>query len=261
MNSGSSAIIEKPFTRARDVLGVHIDTRPGDQVIETLDHYLDEGKPLRIFYANAHTVNMAWQEPEVIDILNRGIVLNDGLGVDLASKILYAETYPENLNGTDFTPRFIAGSRHHLKIFLLGSRPGVAEETARRWRAMFPHQEIVGVHHGHFPDQETSRILENIRDSGANFLIVGMGNPLQEKWIDRHMAEAGVALAMGVGALFDFVSESVPRAPLWVRKLRSEWLFRLLYEPRRMFRRYVIGNWVFLYRVLRQKRAMNSSQS
>lgn len=259
MSAASSAIIEKPWSRARDVLGVHIDIRHGDEVIETLDSRLDSGEPLGIFYANAHTVNSAWKMPDVIETLNNGIVLNDGLGVDLASRLLYGESYPENLNGTDFTPRFIGNSRHSLRIFLLGSRPGVADETARRWREMFPYQEIVGVRHGHFSKSETESVIREIRDSGANFLIVGMGNPLQEQWIGRYMAETGVTLAIGVGALFDFVSESVPRAPVWVRRLRSEWLFRLFYEPRRMFRRYVIGNWVFLYRVLRQKRSLPSA--
>ena len=111
---------------------------------------------------------------------------------------------------------------------------------------------MVGVHHGYFADTMDTIIAAQIKQSGADLLLVAFGNPTQEIWISRNLPATGCRLAFAVGALFDFASEGVSRAPAWMQARGLEWLFRLMQEPGRLWRRYLVGNWIFLGRVARQ---------
>jgi N-acetylglucosaminyldiphosphoundecaprenol N-acetyl-beta-D-mannosaminyltransferase len=113
---------------------------------------------------------------------------------------------------------------------------------------------ISGAHHGFFSEAEEADVLETIRRSGAAVLLVAFGAPKQDLWISRNLAAAQVRVAMGVGGLFDFYSGRIPRAPSWMRELGLEWMYRFIQEPRRMWRRYFVGNVVFLYRVFCYRR-------
>jgi exopolysaccharide biosynthesis WecB/TagA/CpsF family protein len=111
---------------------------------------------------------------------------------------------------------------------------------------------VAGVHHGYFSHDLNDAIVERIKQSGADLLLVALGNPAQEIWISQNLRATGCSLAFGVGGLFDFAAQNVARAPLWMRVHGLEWLYRLMQEPGRMWPRYLIGNWVFLGRVARQ---------
>lgn len=104
-------------------------------------------------------------------------------------------------------------------------------------------------------------ILDRLAEAEIDILLVAMGTPLQEKWIEQHINQSHARVVFGVGALFDFVSGTVPRAPVWMRKLRCEWIYRLTREPSRLWRRYIVGIPVFLLHVLRFKRQVKASQS
>jgi exopolysaccharide biosynthesis WecB/TagA/CpsF family protein len=119
----------------------------------------------------------------------------------------------------------------------------------------------VGTHHGYFTPEAERGLLRAIRQAAPDILLVGFGNPRQEQWIVRHQAELGVTLCVGVGAFFDFAGGRVRRAPAWARRARMEWLFRLILEPRRLWRRYLLGNPVFLWRVLRGRLATSSTDA
>ena len=159
---------------------------------------------------------------------------------------------PKNLNGSDFGPNYLRRTKHRYRLFLLGAQPGTAERAARRLTALCPQHNIVGCHHGHFDAGEVAEITDLIRRSGANVLLVAMGNPKQELFIHNHLAATGCLLGIGVGALFDFLAGDVPRAPPWVQRWRFEWVYRLALEPRRLAGRYLVGNPLFLMRILRQ---------
>jgi exopolysaccharide biosynthesis WecB/TagA/CpsF family protein len=207
-------------------------------------------------FCNAHTVNMARQNKAFAEALAHMTLLPDGIGVDLASKALYGAPFPENLNGTDFTPDLLASAPAPLSIFLLGSAPGIAAQAASRFAARYPGITVAGHHHGYFSEDEAPKIAHMIRQSGAQLILVGMGHPRQELWAARHGPAAG-GVVLTVGALFDFVAGRFARAPLWMRKARCEWMFRLMCEPKRMARRYLIGNFTFLSAVLQQSRERN----
>jgi alpha-1,3-mannosyltransferase len=146
----------------------------------------------------------------------------------------------------------LRATKRCYRIFLLGAKPGTAERAAKRLALMCPQHEFVGCHHGHFDNGKLPEIIDVIRRSKADVLLVAMGNPKQELFIQKHLKATGCILGVGVGALFDFLAGDVPRAMPWVQRLRLEWLYRLAHEPRRLASRYLIGIPVFLARILRQ---------
>ena len=168
------------------------------------------------------------------------IVLNDGIAVDIAAKIFAGARFQENLNGTDFTPAFLSTLDPDTRVFLFGARPEVVEQAGQAVRCLFPI-EVCGTQDGYFVWEDEPGLIQRINAAKPDVLLVGMGNPLQERWILRSRAALEVPVILAVGAYFDFVSGNVPRAPRVVRHLRLEWAYRLFKEPRRLIGRYSIG--------------------
>ena len=235
-------------TSTRTLLGVKIDVMNRIDAVEVLDDAVSEQRPLRVAFANAHTLRLAAKNADLRRTLRDFLVFNDGVGVDIASWMKFGKRFPDNLNGTDFVPYYLGNTRHRLRIFLIGARPEIVPLAAERFSAAYPQHSIVGVRHGYFSrNAEIERVRDDIRASRADMVLVAMGDPLQELWIDKHCRDLPVSLQLGVGALFDFTSGQAWRAPLWMRRARCEWIYRLAREPRRLFHRYVIGNVVFLH--------------
>lgn len=233
-------------------MGVPVLAAPGADVVAEIDARLAAGEQLKVTYLNAHASNLAASDKEFLALLQRFTVLNDGFGVDIAARLLNGVAFPENLNGTDFTLRLLRTTSRHFRIFLLGAKPGVAEDAASVIEALLPQHMVVGSRDGYFVAAGVDDVVKEIKASGADLLLVAMGNPAQEFWIDEHLEATGCRMAMAVGALFDFLAARVPRAPLAVRQMRMEWAFRLALEPGRLWRRYLIGNPLFLARVARE---------
>lgn len=236
------------------VFGVKVRVLSSQAALEGIKELLAKGGAHSLFFVNAHTLNLAYEDPEYREVLNSAdLVLNDGIGVEIAAR-LFGVSFPENLVGTDFIPKLCTLAQDlSLSLYLLGSRLGVAEMAATRLQASFPGLEVVGTHHGYFGQEEEHRVIRAIQQASPDILLVGFGNPLQEKWIVRHQGELGVPLCVGVGAFIDFAAGRVRRAPHWARRARMEWLLRLILEPRRLWRRYVLGNPKFLWRVFRAR--------
>jgi alpha-1,3-mannosyltransferase len=140
-----------------------------------------------------------------------------------------------------------------LRIFLVGAAADVVSEAAEALSRSYPRHAIVGHHHGFIGALDDARICGLIRAARADVVLVAMGNPLQELWIERNAVASGAKLLIGVGALFDFLAGRVPRAPKWVRKVRCEWVYRLLCEPHRLWRRYLLGNVEFIASILGER--------
>ena len=169
---------------------------------------------------------------------SRALIVNDGIGMDLAARLIYRDSFPENLNGTDFTPYLMRTAPRPLRLFLLGGKPEVAKRAAEHVRQTLKH-EVVGVCDG-YAGMSDIHLLSRIKRSQADILLVALGNPIQEQWILQHREALNVPLVMGVGALFDFWAGSKPRAPRLIQNLRLEWFYRLCLEPRRLLRRYTL---------------------
>ena len=220
------------------------------RAIDTILDRISARKPSLITFANAHTVNLAQESDAFAAALAGATILNDGIGVDLASRLLHGAPFPSNLAGTDFVPAMLASSPAPLRLFLLGSASGVAEKAAARLCGLGPGHDIAGTHDGFFrPDQE-EEVRKIIREAKPELILVGMGQPRQELWAWRNFAEFEAA-TICVGALFEFVAGTVPRAPRWMRSARLEWVHRLAHDPKRLWRRYLIGNVKFMARVFR----------
>ena len=237
----------------KDILGISVASVARDEATGMLERMLSERRFTKVSFLNAHNANIACNDAEFASALEDFLILPDGVGVDIAAKLLYGEAFPANLNGTDFIPGFLKASKQSLTVGLIGTTRANAEAAAERLSALTRQHRFAVLHDGFFTEQEEPEILERIARLRPDILLVAMGVPRQELWISCKITDRHCTLPIAVGALLDFLSGAVPRAPLWMRRLRLEWLFRLLIEPRRLWRRYVVGNPLFLARVLRQK--------
>lgn len=210
-----------------------------------------EGAPVAVAFCNAHTAEIALGDPDFAAALQRFVLVNDGVGMEIAAKILGEPGFPANLNGTDFVPWLFSWVDRPLKVYLLGAKPGVAAEAGRRFASVFPHVQIAGARDGYFSADDESAVVAAVASERPDLLLVAFGNPKQEKFIARHFDALGAKSMFGVGALFDFTAGRVRRAPEWVRRSRMEWMFRLVQEPGRLVRRYTVETGGFLLAVLR----------
>jgi alpha-1,3-mannosyltransferase len=236
----------------RTILDVCVKVETPAGAVDLLDSLFRELRSSVVAFANAHVLNVAAGNERFRQLLHRCVVFNDGIGTDIASRVLYGTPFPSNLNGTDFVPRYLRETQHRFRIFLLGSETDVVERAAARLLQLHPQHHIVGLHSGYFPMDRGDRVAARVRATGADVILVGMGNPRQELWLDEHLSATGCRLGFAVGALFDFLAGTVPRAAPWMRRARLEWVHRLLCEPRRLARRYLLGNPAFLLRVVGQ---------
>ncbi|MDT8992598.1 WecB/TagA/CpsF family glycosyltransferase [Curvibacter sp. APW13] len=180
------------------------------------------------------------------------VLVNDGIGVDIAAMMVVGHRFEENLNGTDFLPFLFTQLATQQKVYLVGGMPEIAERAGKFIEAKFGHQ-VVGIQDG-FSRIDPVLLQTRINSSGADVVLVALGNPRQEEWIKANAPNLNAPLVIGVGALLDFLSGTVVRAPVWMRALHLEWLFRLGHEPRRLMRRYTIDIGRFLSLCLRYPR-------
>ncbi|MEY4760557.1 MAG: hypothetical protein RLZZ200_413 [Pseudomonadota bacterium] len=233
-----------------------------EDALDAIDAALAARVRTKIAFVNADCVNICARNPSYArDLEGMDWVFIDGIGMKIAGRMLN-QPVRDNVNGTDLFPRLCAEmAARQRRLFLLGASPGVAARAAEWARHHHPGLVIAGAEHGFHPESETPALLDRIRASQADVLLVAMGAPLQESWLARHGDECGTPVCIGVGGLFDYYSGDIPRAPLWMRRTGLEWVFRLLQEPARLWRRYVIGNAVFLLRILRDKFSASPSRN
>ncbi|MBS0211160.1 MAG: WecB/TagA/CpsF family glycosyltransferase [Planctomycetes bacterium] len=210
-------------------------------------------QPHTLYYANAHTLNLAYEEPSFREVLNRAtVVLGDGTGVRWAAR-MQGVRVQANLNGTDLVPEFLeVTSGKRFGYYLLGSTPEIVARSAAVAAEMFPGWTQCGFHAGFLSEANESAVIDEINRVRPHLLLVAMGNPIQEKWIDRNRSRLNARLCMGVGALVDRWAGELIRAPLWVRKLGMEWADILRRQPHK-WQRYVLGNPKYLWRIVQER--------
>jgi exopolysaccharide biosynthesis WecB/TagA/CpsF family protein len=239
--------------KLRVILDVAVVALERDEAIALIRDSIAAKSHLKLGFCNANVANVAVENTAYRDALAAFIMLSDGIGVDLAARVLYGAPFPANLNGTDFVPALLGAVQDGTSIRLIGAKPGVGEKAAKVLLQRFPMLDIACLGDGYFDADGEAKMLEDLIANPADILLVAMGNPRQELWIASKIARQHTHVAIGVGALFDFLGGEVSRAPSWVRTLRCEWLYRLAQEPARLWRRYLVGNPLFLMRVLAAK--------
>jgi N-acetylglucosaminyldiphosphoundecaprenol N-acetyl-beta-D-mannosaminyltransferase len=250
--------VAPPVKGPVNVLGVGVDPLTVEDLQTEIGRLVRGSKRALVLNANVHCLNLCYEDPALRDFLNRSeVVFCDGAGVMLAARILGGRI-PERITYADWAWQMAAfAATRGFSLYFLGARPGVAVEAARRLERRYPALKIAGSHHGYFDhaigSPENEAVLQDINASSPDILLVGLGMPLQEYWVmeNRHRLNAGVVLTGG--AVFDYVSGRLRRGPRLLTESGFEWLARLLIEPRRLWRRYVVGNPLFLLRVLKQR--------
>lgn len=245
--------------RIGDVAFDNVDMR---EAIERLGAMLAAPGAHQVSFVNPACVNIAARHRGYRRALARAsLALPDGIGIKIGSDML-GTPLKQNVNGTDLFPRLCdLLQARGASVFLLGGHPGVAEGVAAVMAQRWPGVRIAGVRDGFFSVADEGRVAAQVQASGADILLVARGVPAQDLFIDRHLPLLGVKVAMGVGGLFDFVSGRIPRAPLWMRETGLEWVYRLAQEPGRMWRRYLVGNLTFLFRVGLQRMGLRPPQT
>lgn len=211
---------------------------------DTLARRLHESRQCVLLFANANFIvqcrdYLRWLRQDPV------LIVNDGIAMDMAARLLHGERFRENLNGTDFCPAFLSSLSRPHRLFLVGGQPHVAERAARVIRERYGHN-VVGCADG-FGQLRDPELPARINASGAEIVLVALGNPRQEAWIKEHHSHLDAKLVIGVGALLDFLSGNVRRAPGWIRRIRCEWLYRLALEPKRLLKRYTVDILRFAY--------------
>jgi len=242
-----------------EVFGIKMLNMTMPEAIDIIDGRISQRIKSQIWFVNADCLNKTFQDEEYRSILRNGeIIFPDGLGVNLAGKML-GTPLRGNVNGTDMFPFLCELCRQNsYSMYLLGAGVGVAEAMKVAVLAKYPGLKINGVHDGFFNwEKEGTQVIDEINNCKPDMLLVAFGAPLQEKFISRYGNQIDASVMMGVGGLFDFYSGRIPRAPQWMRDIGMEWTFRLLQEPQRMWKRYILGNSLFLFRVFSSKLRKN----
>lgn len=232
------------------IFGVPFFTGTMEEALQQLDELVQSRMNHHVAFVNAHCLNLAYSNDDYRRILNRcSAVFADGVGVKIGAR-QYGFWVEENVNGTDLFPLL---AQKPYRIYLLGGAPGVAQAAMQKARADYPVAEFVGCGDGFFREKTQEKLFAELRTLKPEIVLTAMGVPLQEMWIHRHLSEFPGCVVIGVGGLLDFVSGRIPRAPKWMRKSGLEWSYRLYQEPVRLFKRYIIGNPLFLWRILQNK--------
>jgi N-acetylglucosaminyldiphosphoundecaprenol N-acetyl-beta-D-mannosaminyltransferase len=230
------------------VAGIGVNSLTKEEIVGTLIGLASGTAPKTAFYLNAHCVNVASSDPGYREILAAAdLVYAGGAGVVWASRFL-GQPLPERVNILDFFDRLAKEMRSRgIRLYLLGGEDSTVQGAAAALRAK--GVTVAGAHSGFFDREEDAAIIEQINAAKPDILMVGMGVPKQEKWINAHRRDLDVRLFWGVGAAFDWLSGQRSRAPQWMIAGYLEWLHRLFQQPLRLWKRYLIGNAVFLWRV------------
>ena len=230
----------------RDIFGLSVWAGSQPQIVAALAARITQGKSTQVAFLNAHLSNLC----------------STASGSPARSRRLPASQrrywsrhrfagaaracVPSQSQWTDLTSALLGKSRPGWRIFCLGALPEVVAQASELSATRWPQHEVVGFCDGYCNDRDEVR--RQILDLKPDLILVGMGNPIQERWIAMNVPSI-CPVGIAVGAWFDFLIGRVPRAPIWMQRARCEWLFRLFNEPKRLASRYLIGNPLFLYRV------------
>lgn len=237
-----------------NILGINVLNVTWERIFSIIEARLGDNDKQHIFgFLNANNANISVHDKAYRESLNDAEILPDGFGVDIANMILEGRKFTANLNGTDFIPSLLVYIDKPLTIAMVGGTQIALDNAVRGFRRATPWHTFVPISDGYLDEEKTQAALAKLAELQPDILLVAMGSPLQEKWVHEHIKPEHGKLVFTVGALFDFVSEIMPRAPMQWREWRMEWLYRLLLEPRRLWRRYIIGNPLFIWRIICNK--------
>jgi len=233
------------------ILDVYIDRLDMAGAVAEVKSLLNQDGASLIVTPNSEMLAMAAENPELADILNSAdLAAADGMGLLLAAKIM-GDFLPERVAGYDLIRKLFSELEDQpYSFYLLGAEPGIVDKAESELKKSYPALNIVGTHHGYLDRDKLEKVIAEINEKKVDLLLVGMGVPLQERFLDNNLGRLDVKAAVTVGGSFDVIAGKVKRAPLWMQKSGLEWFYRLLKEPSRFGRMLLLPK--FLYLVFKQ---------
>ena len=217
------------------IMDVPIHNVTMEEATDTVIDFLSSNKSHTVFTPNPEIIMEAQKDKELMECLKTAnLVVPDGIGVVIASRLLGGQRLPERVGGFDLMQNVLDRIKDtKIRVYFLGSKPGVARQAAKNMEKKHPGLQIVGTRDGYFKPDEERELIDEIKRLKVDLLLVGLGAPRQEKWISDHIEELGVKVAAGVGGSLDVMAGVVKRAPEIYQKLNLEWFYRLITNPKR----------------------------
>lgn len=217
------------MSRAR-ILAIEVDKVTMSEAVARVLAWIDGEGSHMVVTPNAEFAYAATKDPEFASILNGAdLVIPDGIGILMAAQML-GEPVPEKVAGVELSTNIVEAmsQRGRGRVYLLGARPEVVAEAARRLKERFPGVTIAGYQHGYYKPEEEAAVVAAIREARVDYLVLGMGMPRQERWLHRYLRETGAKVGIGNGGTIDVWAGAAPRAPEWMIRSNLEWLFRIV---------------------------------
>jgi N-acetylglucosaminyldiphosphoundecaprenol N-acetyl-beta-D-mannosaminyltransferase len=231
-----------------NILNCPVDKLSMDETISLIDKSINENKPMRHVVVNAAKLVFMKTNDELYNaVVTCDIINADGQAVVWASKFL-GDPLPERTSGIDIMEELIKRSESKgYKIFFLGAKEEVVSKVVEIYSEKYSPNIIAGYRNGYFKEEESEQIANQIAESGAHILLVAISSPMKELFLEKYRHVIKTPFIMGVGGSFDVVAGKVKRAPVWMQKSGLEWFYRLVQEPKRMWKRYLYTNSLFIY--------------
>lgn len=240
------------------ILNTYVNAISMEETIREVEKIIQLRKPTQHIVINAAKINLINEDEKLKRIVNSCPLINaDGASIVWAAKKL-GIPLKERVAGIDLFLRLVnEASKKGYKIYLFGAKEEVVQKVKRIFTKKYPSLQIVGVHNGYFEESDEPKIVEDMAKSGADIMFVAFSSPKKELWVNKYLNQLNIPFVMGVGGSFDVVAGVTSRAPKWMQDHGLEWFYRFIQEPRRMFKRYIIGNLKFILFVNKEKRKSN----
>ena len=240
------------------ILNTYVNAISMDETITEVEKIIKAGKPTQHVVINALKVNLMNENSELQKIVNSCPLINaDGASIVWAAKKL-GVPLKERVAGIDLFENLVKlAAEKGYKIYLFGAKEEVVTKVKKIFEEKYPTIQIVGYRNGYFTEADEPEIVKNMHNSGADMMFVAFSSPKKEFWVNKYLNEMNIPFVMGVGGSFDVVAGVTNRAPKWMQDHGLEWFYRFIQEPRRLWNRYVVGNWkfvVYTYKVKREKK-------
>lgn len=238
-----------------DFLGIPVDSHTMEETIARIDEAIRADEHIHHVVINAGKVVSMMKDKELYNsVLSCDIINADGQSIVWAARFL-GKKIPGRVTGVDLMQQLIKlAAERGYKCFFLGAREDVVRKVVDRYTEEYGPQVIAGYRNGYFSENEEADIARQISESGAHMLFVAITSPKKEKFLYKYEdVLKNVNFTMGVGGTFDIIAGVTRRAPKWVQDMGMEWFVRLAQEPGRMWKRYLVGNTMFVYLVMRER--------
>jgi N-acetylglucosaminyldiphosphoundecaprenol N-acetyl-beta-D-mannosaminyltransferase len=234
------------------VAGCPVDSISFVAAVDEICRRIETRRKTHIVFINAAKVVKYASDQALARVINRAdLLLADGVPIVWASR-LQGMALPERVNGTDLMEKMVeVAAERGYAVFLLGASQQLVEAAAQQFKRKHPGLRLVGVRNGYFSDDESDEIVEQINACNPDLILLGMGTPQKEIWGDGNLNKVNALVCQGVGGSFDVIAGATKRAPRWMQVSGLEWFYRFLQEPRRMWKRYLFTNSLFLWLVIR----------